>query len=121
MPTKKDAEELVRERKRQAGRKHYANNKEKVKAYIRAYKDRKRKAWREYKKTLSCARCGACHPAIIDFHHVDREDPDKKKVHQLVKEQKFAQAHEEIKKCLILCANCHRILHWEEKHKEDEV
>lgn len=103
------------EQKREAGRRHYARNKEKVKAKVQAYKIKKRHEWREYKKTLSCTRCGASHPAIIDFHHVDRQDPDKKKVHQLVKEGKFSQAHEEIKKCLILCANCHRMLHWEEK------
>jgi len=111
----------VYKKSREAGRRHYANNKEKVKAQIRAYKDRKRKEWREYKSTLSCTQCGAAHPAIIDFHHVDRNDLEKKKVHQLVKEGKYSQAHEEIKKCLILCANCHRILHWEEMYGKHEM
>lgn len=111
----------MREKERAAGRRHYQQNKEKIKAKVKAYKTKKREEWKAYKKSLSCALCGAAHPAIIDFHHVVRDDPDKKKVHQLVKEGKFPQAHEEIKKCLILCANCHRILHWEEREQTDEM
>ena len=108
----------MNEKQREAGRKHYGNNKERVKAKVKAYKDKKREEWREYKKSLRCCRCGASHPAIIDFHHIDRKDPTKQRVHKLVQNGKYAAAHEEIKKCLILCANCHRILHWEER---DEV
>jgi hypothetical protein len=62
-----------------------------------------------------CSHCGTTHPSgvIIDFHHVDRTD--KQSVHFLVKNYQFAAAMEEIKKCIPLCANCHRILHWEER------
>lgn len=108
----------MQERKREASRRHYVNNKEKVKAKVQAYKNKKKEEWWEYKKTLSCTRCGASHPAIIDFHHVDRNDPDKHKVHQLFQSGKYKKAYEEIKKCLILCANCHRIHHWEERSQE---
>jgi predicted HNH restriction endonuclease len=57
---------------------------------------------------------------IIDFHHVDRMD--KQSVHHLVKNYRFAAAMEEIKKCIPLCSNCHRILHWEERetHKREK-
>jgi predicted HNH restriction endonuclease len=45
---------------------------------------------------------------------VDRTD--KQSVHHfLVKNYRFAAAMEEIKKCIPLCSNCHRILHWEER------
>ena len=74
----------MREAKREAGRRHYANNKEKVKARISAYKTKKKDEWLDYKKSLKCAHCGASHPAIIDFHHIDKNDPSRRKVHKLI-------------------------------------
>jgi len=109
------------EKRREAGRRHYAKNKEKVKTKIKKYKAEIKNKWLEYKKTLSCSKCGASHHAIIDFHHIDPTDPTKQKVNDLVRKSKFKQAHEEIKKCLILCSNCHRILHWEETHNNHEM
>jgi predicted HNH restriction endonuclease len=43
-------------------------------------------------------------------------------VHFLVKNYRFAAAMEEVKKCIPLCSNCHRILHWEERetHKREK-
>ena len=51
--------------------------------------------------------------AIIDFHH----PPGTKTygVNELVAKRKFAKVYEEIKKCVVLCANCHRIHHYDEK------
>ncbi|NBW11685.1 MAG: hypothetical protein EBR82_27000 [Caulobacteraceae bacterium] len=103
------------EAKRAASRKHYANNKEVVKAKVKEYKLKKREEWEAYKTALICTHCGASHPAIIDFHHINRHDPDKRKVHKLVQNHNYVAAYEEIKKCLILCANCHRIHHYNER------
>lgn len=75
----------------------------------RRYKDE----WIAFKSTLQCSHCGFSHPAAIDFHHVIR-DKDKESVNGLVSQGRFAAAREEIKKCIPLCANCHRILHWDE-------
>lgn len=59
--------------------------------------------------------CGFSHPAVIDFHHVVR-DKTSKKVNRLVANGGFKQAIEEATtKCVPLCSNCHRILHWDEQ------
>lgn len=108
------------ESQRQAGRRHYAKNRKKVIACIQAYKAKKRAEWQAYKRTLKCVQCGASHPAIIDFHHVDRTDPKKQKVHKLICSGRFAAAYKEIEKCMVLCANCHRILHYEEKYGKEQ-
>ena len=56
-----------------------------------------------------CAVCGITgHPAIFDFHHRDPESK-KKQVGQM---GKYAKALIEAQKCDMLCANCHRTLHW---------
>lgn len=80
------------------------------------HKKAARKKWDEFKNTLSCTQCGENHPATLDFHHVKREKTNRK-VHKLVANAALVAAFEEIKKCVVLCANCHRKHHWEEHQK----
>lgn len=58
-----------------------------------------------------CERCGITgHPAIFDFHHKDPTQKDF--ILSRVRSLKFSTMHmEELDKCLLLCANCHRIEH----------
>lgn len=60
-----------------------------------------------------CMRCGESDPACLDFHH--RRDVEKEmNVSKLIS---YGHARErlleEIEKCEILCANCHRKEHYE--------
>jgi hypothetical protein len=98
---------------REYGKKYYENNKRVVQDAVNALRRKNRAKWLEYKSTLVCSRCGASHPAIIDFHHPTR-DGSKKDVNRLVMDNCFAQAYEEVKRCEVLCANCHRIEHFNE-------
>lgn len=93
---------------------YYANNKATViaasKASAKAYKEQ----WRNFKATLSCVKCGQNHPATFDFHHIDSSTKEAS-VNKLLKNRAFKRALEEIKKCVVLCANCHRIHHHDER------
>lgn len=102
------------------GKKWYENNKEKQIAANRIQQAKWRRQWNEYKATLSCAKCGFAHPAAMDFHHITPRDPANKKVNQLVKQRLYAQAYKEIERCIVLCANCHRIHHWEEDQSKKD-
>jgi len=77
--------------------------------------------YREYKKTLRCMDCGQDHPATLEFHHLD---PSKKVVivSQLLRETTgLRRLKEEMAKCVVLCANCHRIRHWNERQGKSQV
>jgi predicted HNH restriction endonuclease len=37
-------------------------------------------------------------------------------VHQLVRAKSYRKALEEVEQCLVLCANCHRVFHYNERH-----
>lgn len=91
----------------------YKRNRESHIANTAKNKRRYREAWTAYKTGLQCEHCGFSHPAVIDFHHVIR-DKEKESVNYLISRGRYAAAREEIKKCIPLCANCHRILHWDE-------
>lgn len=64
----------------------------------------------EYKggKCMICG--GRFHPAVFDFHHMD---PTKKDfTFGKLKKHKFSEdIKEELDKCILVCANCHRVIH----------
>lgn len=63
----------------------------------------------------SCVKCGENHPGCLDFHH---RDPALKEneVTLMVNQKRTKDAIlKEMAKCDILCANCHRKLHYEER------
>lgn len=103
-----------REKQREIANAWYQKNKETHKANTAKNKQRYRAEWLAFKHSLQCSHCGVSHPAVMDFHHVIR-DKDKKSVNLLISNGRYSAAREEIKKCIPLCANCHRILHWDEE------
>lgn len=63
------------------------------------------------KTSQGCIKCGEKHPACLSFHHLN---PSDKKLH-FGKQYSYARSRyeEELRKCVIMCENCHRKLHWE--------
>lgn len=75
-----------------------------------------RAKWQEYKSSKSCTKCGVSHPAVLDFHHVIRFE--KRSIPQLINRRQYSLAIREAEeKCIPLCANCHRMLHWKENRR----
>jgi hypothetical protein len=97
-------------------RDYYEKNGDKVRKRAAELKREKRAIWSAFKSTVKCAHCGFSHPVAIDFHHVDTTN--KRSVNVLAQSGKYKAAMEEIKKCIPLCANCHRIHHYEERTKK---
>lgn len=88
---------------------HYRRNKEKVKEWVSNQKEEYKTNFIEYKKTLECEECGENHPACLDFHHIEDKNEN---ISTLVKRgHSMKKIREEIEKCEVLCANCHRKKH----------
>lgn len=60
-----------------------------------------------------CEKCGDTRVYVLDYHHRDKED--KQFTIGKFKKGSFALIQEEIDKCAVLCANCHREFHFLEK------
>ncbi|SRR6266550_5461557 len=71
--------------------------------------------YREYKKTLRCADCGQNHPATLEFHHLDPTKKEALVSRLIATTSSLRRLQEEMAKCVVLCANCHRIRHWNER------
>ena len=89
------------------------NNIEKYRKKARDNKNKfykiKREKLNEYKKG-GCIICGEKELVCLDFHHLDSSEKDFDIGKQFHIKQ-FSKIEEEIKKCVVLCANCHRKVH----------
>ncbi len=98
----------------------YSQNKAKILQRNKINKSQYKKEWIEFKSNQSCTECGLSHPAVIDFHHF-KKDPQNQKVNELIARGCYKKAYKEAKNnCIPLCANCHRIHHWNEKEGATE-
>lgn len=74
-------------------------------------KKKLRNWFKEYKTTLECEKCGENHPSCLEFHHIKNN-----KEHHIGRMPSegysVKKILDEIKKCKVLCANCHRKTHW---------
>jgi len=63
----------------------------------------------------SCFDCGRNFPYyVFEFHHWDAES--KQDTFRRVRNRAWETILEELAKCNLLCANCHRIRHWDLPH-----
>lgn len=114
--------------------------KERRKAWYEKNKDHKRactKAWSEKNKDIKkalnkaryeanrkyinkikgnpCSRCGGIFtPSAMEFHHIDPEtkaNKDNKSGSAINPSWSRKKIDEEIAKCILVCANCHRTIH----------
>lgn len=67
-------------------------------------------------KQQGCCKCGEKRPYVLDFHHTNPEEKDNTIAHML-KSASLENLQKEIKKCVLLCANCHREFHFLEKEQ----
>jgi predicted DNA-binding protein YlxM (UPF0122 family) len=113
MPTQKWREENL-EKMRQYRRDWYSKNQEHAKEKVIERKNAINKWFKEIKRQLRCEKCGEDHPACLEFHHLN---PSEKKINLseavAIKGWSKNKILDEIDKCVVLCSNCHRKLHWE--------
>jgi len=108
-----------KEKQRGYSKKYYADNTQKVKDSSKKADAIFKKKWKAFKATLSCLECGTDHPAILDFHHIDPEMKNAS-VHKLVQAGSYKKALEEVEQCIVLCSNCHRVYHYNERQRAKE-
>tara|TARA_Y100000034_G_C6686333_1_gene301968 strand:- start:80 stop:679 length:600 start_codon:yes stop_codon:yes gene_type:complete len=99
-------------------KKYYLEHKEDF-LHSSRHRRQKRAEWfRRYKENLTCSKCEQGHHSFIEFHHTDpanKTNSVSKMVRQVRPEERIL---EEIAKCEILCANCHKKHHWKTLKKK---
>ena len=96
---------------------YYKNNKQKCINATEQNRKSKRYIFDKLKLKSGCSNCGyKTHAAALEFHHID----PKSKVFTIGSNYHLPLdiVQQEIDKCIILCANCHRIEHYKNNHHE---
>lgn len=89
---------------------HYNENKD----FYKSKQSERRKLIKEYveSKKKMCISCGESDVACLDFHHLNGEEKDKSLTYAIVNKWGQERIDNEISKCVVLCSNCHRKLHY---------
>jgi predicted HNH restriction endonuclease len=93
---------------------YYANRDGKYKKTIQAVKDRRQENRAYFIEKLGgcCSMCGYReHLSVLEFDHLSPDDKASSisALLPLIREKNEKRMWEEIKKCRLLCANCHRV------------
>ena len=84
------------------------------------YQDRHEEI-QKIKESLKCAKCGENRYYVLDFHHKDPSIKDAGIAQMLRNNTSWEKIELEIKKCIPLCANCHREFHFLEREKQIKI
>lgn len=94
--------------------KHYANN-----FCVRHWKAWNRQAIKSDLIREMGGKCSVCkdvfHPAAFDFHHLDPKKKDFS-ITDALNNKSIEEIKLEVSKCILLCANCHRVEHAGEQY-----
>lgn len=109
---------LCIECKRLYDRNYHNNRSEFKKKQKQLHQDTRRKnkleLVRNYKSNLGCCKCGEKDYACLDFHHIS-DDKEIDVGLAASRNWSIERLAQEIAKCIVICANCHRKLHRDEK------
>lgn len=101
---------------------YYTENKEKFRKHNKTNKRRNAEYIQEAKRDGKCVRCGwNDHPCALDFHHIDPANKITEIANMIRGGSSIQKIQEEMNKCVLVCANCHRILHHNEKTKKQDT
>lgn len=62
-----------------------------------------------HKATRGCIRCGMDDPVALDCHHTGEKRESVARL--LVNDRPWEEVRDEVERCIVLCANCHRRKH----------
>jgi hypothetical protein len=94
--------------KKAASKRHYEANKSRYLERNKRYRQEIVQYINAVKQGTPCADCGKRYPSyVMDFDHLDGRDKDGL-VSFFCNTGRIAAAKREIKKCEVVCSNCHR-------------
>jgi ferredoxin len=77
----------------------------------------KREWIQKHKEIVGCEACGSKHPFyVLEFHHRNSEAKDNEISNMISTDYSRDAIVREVKKCMVVCRNCHAEIHWRESN-----
>lgn len=111
---------MTKEQRKKWWPNYYAKNKERLLAKNKSYPKKLVNSWKKahkkrtiswfikYKNTLKCKFCQEDTPICLDFHHLNPREKDRDISSMVAVGMSKKRIMDEINKCIVVCANCHR-------------
>ena len=87
---------------------HKDYQKANARKHTAGYRDALREYLWNYLLTHPCEQCGEKDPVVLEFHHMYGKDMAISEM--ITRITRIEKLEEELKKCMVLCSNCHRRL-----------
>lgn len=81
-------------------------------SYMKIKYQKKKETIQELKAQCKCAKCGDNRGYVLDYHHIDPEEKETTIARLTSNCYELDKVYDEIKKCIVLCSNCHREFHY---------
>jgi len=110
----KNKKKTVRDKNKDAesSRKYRKNHRERINNKNNYRKKKKRQWIIDLKQKMMCKRCNNDKFYCLDFHHLNPEEKDFSISHAISRKYGKQRILDEIKKCIVLCKNCHSEAHY---------
>lgn len=99
---------MDKEEHRKRSRDHYYTNKQSYRERHKKRRDNYTLISNELKQSKGCYSCEESDLAVLDFHHIHGKDLNV----SCMRNYSIETVKLEIFKCVVLCSNCHRKLHY---------
>lgn len=96
--------------RKSANKRYYEKHKETVRSRSISRRIALKQKVSEYKASRGCLVCGENHPIVLDPHHLDPSTKYKAISKMCTDLESWDKIESELQKCVILCANHHRLL-----------
>ena len=80
---------------------------------------KKKEEIQEIKASHTCAKCGDTRGYVLDFHHINPENKIDTIARLTSNTYNMDIVKAEMKKCIVLCSNCHREYHFLQEQNKD--
>lgn len=90
---------------------HYSKNSQVFKDRAKERRLSETKKYRDWKETLSCCICSESDSHCLDFHHLDPSQKDFSISDASSMGLSSYRLSDELKKCIVVCKNCHVKIH----------